>query len=183
MVFAKKSLIACVIVGLVAAGGLFYPSAGNAQAILPPPDAGESAQAPTVDKSMRGPMHIVGSSTMQETLTPEVVRVMHPALAGHPGHDLWKRDHLGSSGLFGVVLEPVSEKALAAMLDGMELFGMGASWGGYESLMIPTDPAHKRVATQWTVEGQVLRIHAGLEDPDDLIADLERGFERLNRAS
>ena len=114
---------------------------------------------------------------------PEVVHVMHPALPGHPGHELWKRDHLGSSGLFGAVLEPVTEKALAALLDGMELFGMGASWGGYESLMIPTDPGYRRVATQWTVAGQVLRIHAGLEDPDDLIADLERGFERLNRAS
>ena len=113
----------------------------------------------------------------------EVVHVMHPALAGHPGHELWKRDHLGSSGLFGVVLEPLPEAALAALLDGMELFGMGASWGGYESLMIPTDPGHKRAATEWTVEGQALRIHAGLEDPDDLIADLERGFERLNRAS
>ena len=108
---------------------------------------------------------------------------MHPALDGHPGHAHWKRDHLGSSGLFGAVLRPLGENALAALLDGMELFGMGASWGGYESLMIPTDPGYYRVASEWTVAGQALRIHAGLEDPDDLIADLERGFERLNRAS
>ncbi len=113
----------------------------------------------------------------------EVERVMYPALPGDPGHALWKRDFLGASGLFGVVLKAVPEKALAAMLDGMELFGMGASWGGYESLMIPTTPASTRSATRWTAAGPTLRIHAGLEDPDDLIADLERGLGRLNRAA
>ena len=114
---------------------------------------------------------------------PEVARIMHPALPGHPGHDLWKRDYLGSTGLFGAVLRPAPDAALAAMLDGMELFGMGASWGGYESLMIPVTPEHMRTATVWDTPGQVLRIHAGLEDAGDLIADLESGFERLNRAS
>ena len=113
----------------------------------------------------------------------EVERVMYPALPGDPGHALWKRDFLGASGLFGVILKAVPEKALAAMLDGMELFGMGASWGGYESLMIPTTPASVRSATRWTAAGPTLRIHAGLEDPDDLIADLERGLGRLNRAA
>ena len=114
---------------------------------------------------------------------PEVARVMHPALPGHPGHDLWKRDFRGATGLFGVLLRSVPDAALAALLDGMELFGMGASWGGYESLMIPVTPEHMRSATAWDAPGQVLRIHAGLEDAGDLIADLERGFERLNRAS
>ena len=114
---------------------------------------------------------------------PEVARVMHPALPDSPGHSLWRRDFLGASGLFGVVLEPVSKEALSAMLDGMELFGMGWSWGGYESLIAPTEPARYRSATEWREPGTSLRLHAGLEHPDDLIADLEAGFERLNRAA
>lgn len=113
---------------------------------------------------------------------PEVERVLHPALPDHPGHDLWKRDFLGSTGLFGVVLKPLPEEALAAFLETGDLFNMGASWGGYESLMIPLDIAESRSATAWDVEGQMLRIHAGLEDPGDLIADLELAFESLNRA-
>jgi cystathionine beta-lyase len=110
---------------------------------------------------------------------PEVARVMHPALPGDPGHALWKRDFTGSSGLFGLVLEPCSDDALAAMLDHMELFSMGYSWGGYESLIIPTQPAKLRSATRWDHAGPSLRIHAGLEAVEDLIADLEAGFARL----
>jgi len=91
---------------------------------------------------------------------------------------LWKRDFRGACGLFGVVLEPCAEENVAAMLDGMEHFAMGASWGGFESLILPTDPAASRTATRWT-EGPTIRIHAGLEDPEDLRADLERGLERL----
>ncbi len=111
---------------------------------------------------------------------PEVDRVLHPALPSCPGHDLWKRDFTGASGLFSFVLKPVSKTALAAFLDGLELYGMGASWGGYESLILPGDPAAARTATKWEVPGQLLRIHAGLEDEADLIADLEAGFERLS---
>lgn len=113
---------------------------------------------------------------------PEVVEVLHPALPEDPGHALWKRDFTGACGLFGVVLKLFPEKALAAMLDGLKLYGMGASWGGFESLILLTDPAPIRVATKarWEKAGPMLRIHAGLEDPDDLIADLEKGFERLN---
>ncbi|MBL28490.1 MAG: cystathionine beta-lyase [Rhodospirillaceae bacterium] len=110
---------------------------------------------------------------------PEVSEVLYPALPDDPGHTLWKRDFLGASGLFGVVLNKYSKDALAAMLDGLELFGMGYSWGGYESLIIPTHPESIRTATRWEKPGPTLRIHAGLEDPDDLIADLERGFGRL----
>ncbi len=112
---------------------------------------------------------------------PEVDRVLHPALPDDPGHALWKRDFTGACGLFGVVLRPASEAAVAAMLDGMELFSMGASWGGFESLILPTNPAAIRTATTWD-RGPTIRIHAGLEDTGDLIADLERGFERLNAA-
>lgn len=113
---------------------------------------------------------------------PEVARVMHPALPDDPGHALWKRDFSGACGLFGLVLHPVAQSALEAMLDHLELYGMGYSWGGFESLIIPTDPASIRTATEWNAQGPALRIHAGLEDIDDLIADLEAGFERLNRA-
>jgi cystathionine beta-lyase len=114
---------------------------------------------------------------------PEVTRVLHPALPGDSGHEIWKRDFLGASGLFAIVLKPCSKPALAAMVDHLRLFGMGYSWGGYESLILPSDPAPIRTATAWTDEGLLLRIHAGLEDPDDLIADLAAGFDRLNSES
>jgi cystathionine beta-lyase len=109
---------------------------------------------------------------------PEVKRVMHPGLPDDPGHEIWRRDFSGSSGLFGVVLQDYSKPAIAAMLDGMKLLSMGASWGGFESLILPTDPAPIRTATSWT-ERPTIRIHAGLEDPDDLLEDIERGLERL----
>lgn len=112
---------------------------------------------------------------------PEVARVLHPALPSHPGHAIWKRDFTGASGLFAFVLRPVAETALAAMLDGLKLFGMGYSWGGYESLILPFDPTSYRTATTWQAEGPALRIHVGLEDLADLQADLVSGFERLAR--
>jgi cystathionine beta-lyase len=108
---------------------------------------------------------------------PEIARILHPALPDDPGHALWKRDFSGACGLFGLVLKPVSEAAMAAFVDGLQHFGIGYSWGGFESLIVP---AHiKRTVRSFAVEGPVLRIHAGLEDPADLIADLERGFVRL----
>jgi len=111
---------------------------------------------------------------------PEVTRVLHPALPDDPGHALWKRDFTGASGLFGFIVNTDDRAKVAAMLDGLELFGMGASWGGFESLLIPAWPQANRTATKWDAEGQTLRIHIGLEDPDDLIADLEAGFKRLS---
>lgn len=113
---------------------------------------------------------------------PEVSRVLHPALPGCPGHDNWRRDFLGSSGLFSVVLHPASPMAIAAMLDGLELFGMGYSWGGYESLVIPFDCSPYRTATRWQPEGPALRFSIGLEDVADLQADLDAGFARLRAA-
>jgi cystathionine beta-lyase len=110
---------------------------------------------------------------------PEVERVLHPALPSDPGHALWKRDFAGASGLFGVVLKPMNRKAYAALIDSLELFGIGASWGGYESLIMPMSPGDTRSATMWPHAGPCFRIHAGLENPDDLLADLEAGFRRL----
>ena len=110
---------------------------------------------------------------------PEVKEVLHPGLPGARGHDLWKRDFRGASSLFGVVLQPVAEERIAAMLDGLELFGMGWSWGGYESLVIPTWPERTRSVTTWNPGGPCLRFAIGLEDPDDLVADLDAGFARL----
>jgi cystathionine beta-lyase len=113
---------------------------------------------------------------------PEVTRVMHPALPGDPSHALWKRDFKGASGLFGFVLKPLARTALAALVDDLELFGMGASWGGFESLILPQDVRANRTAVPWTDPGQVMRVHAGLEAADDLIADLEKGFQRMRKA-
>ncbi len=113
---------------------------------------------------------------------PEVRRVMHPALEDDPGHALWRRDFTGACSLFGFVLASDDRGALAALLDGMKYHGMGASWGGFESLLIPTWPSKSRSATTWQEPGQTMRIHVGLEDPDDLIADLEAGLERLRKA-
>lgn len=110
---------------------------------------------------------------------PEVERLLYPPLADDPGHALWRRDFTGASGLFGVMLRPCSQAALAALLDGLRWFGMGFSWGGYESLIVPVEPARTRTATTWDAPGPLLRIHAGLEDTDDLIADLEQGFARM----
>lgn len=114
---------------------------------------------------------------------PEVARVMHPALPDDPGHALWKRDFTGASSLFGIELAPVSMKAVAAMLDGLSLFGMGASWGGYESLVLPFDCRAYRTATTPAHQGPTVRIHIGLENLDDLKADLDAGFARLRAAS
>jgi cysteine-S-conjugate beta-lyase len=113
----------------------------------------------------------------------EVARVIHPALPSDPGHAIWKRDFTGASGLFAIVLKPASKNAVAAMLDGLELFGMGYSWGGYESLIIPFDPSTYRTATRWKAEGPALRLHVGLEDVDDLKSDLDAGFARVRSNS
>lgn len=113
---------------------------------------------------------------------PEIDRVLHPALPECPGHELWKRDFTGASGLFSFVLrEGFDDARVAAFLDGMRLFAMGASWGGYESLILPASPV--RTATAWRGPGQLIRVHAGLEDAGDLVADLEAGFARLNGAA
>jgi cysteine-S-conjugate beta-lyase len=113
---------------------------------------------------------------------PEVARVLHPAFPEHPGHALWKRDYRGSSSLFGMLLHTSSHDAVAAMLEGMRLFKIGASFGGFESLILPTRPTENRTVRPWREERSLLRLHIGLEAVEDLIADLEDGFARLDAA-
>jgi cystathionine beta-lyase len=110
---------------------------------------------------------------------PEVSRVLHPALPEDPGHAIWRRDFTGASGLFSIVLKPVPQAAVDAMLDSLKLFGMGFSWGGFESLVIPFDCSTYRTATRWAPEGPTLRFHIGLESTADLKADLDQGFAAL----
>jgi cystathionine beta-lyase len=114
---------------------------------------------------------------------PEVLRVLHPALETDTGHDIWKRDFTGASGLFSIVLKPASEPSVHAFLNDLALFGLGYSWGGFESLAILFDCSEYRTATKWAPGGPTIRFHIGLEDPDDLIADLERGFVALASAA
>jgi cysteine-S-conjugate beta-lyase len=112
----------------------------------------------------------------------EIARVLHPALESDPGHALWARDFSGACGLFSVVFKTVGQAAVNAFIDALTLFGVGASWGGYESLAIPFDCTRMRTATRWAPGGPTVRFHIGLEDVDDLIADLERGFAALAAA-
>jgi cystathionine beta-lyase len=136
---------------------------------------------------VRMPRHWENGLKVAEWLKgrPEVAAVLHPALPEDPGHALWRRDFTGASSLFGFILDEglSSEAHLAALLDGLELHGMGASWGGFESLLIPRNPP--RSATPWPrpglPKGQLMRIHVGLEDPADLIADLAAGLARMAR--
>lgn len=116
------------------------------------------------------------------TARPEVDRILHPAFPECPGHEIWKRDFTGSTGLFSVVLKDGTREAVSAMLDGLERFGIGFSWGGFESLALPVNPKENRTVTEWETPGPMIRFHAGLEHIDDLTADLDAGFERFNKA-
>lgn len=113
---------------------------------------------------------------------PEVAEVVYPALESHPGHALWKRDFSGAASLFSVVLRTTDEKALARFVDALELFGIGSSWGGYESLITVVRAGAHRTATAWQPAGQVVRLHIGLESPVDLVADLEHALACMQQA-
>jgi cystathionine beta-lyase len=108
----------------------------------------------------------------------EIERINCPALPGSPGHAIWKRDYSGTNGLISIQFKPISDKAYGAFIDALQLFPLAASWGGYESLAMPLDPS-ARVAVKWAEKGPLLRLHIGLEDPDDLIADLQQALKRL----
>ncbi|MGU3493842.1 cystathionine beta-lyase [Xanthobacteraceae bacterium A53D] len=115
--------------------------------------------------------------------SPLVSRVLHPALESDPGHAIWKRDFSGACGLFSLILKPVPEAALAVFFDNLKLFGMGYSWGGFESLAIPFDCADYRTATAWKAEGPGVRLHIGLEEPADIIADLDQALAKMQAAA
>ncbi len=110
---------------------------------------------------------------------PEVGRVLHPALPGDPGHGLWSRDFRGASGLFGFTLKGSDDAGRARFIEALSLFGIGFSWGGYESLVVPSNPAEIRTATKWSDPDPLVRLSIGLEDAADLTADLDRGFHAL----
>ncbi len=128
--------------------------------------------------------HQQSALTIAEWLAeqPGVAQVLHPALPSCPGHEIFTRDFLGSSGLFAFVLDGGNDAARTAMLDGLAHFGLGFSWGGYESLAIPADPHRYRSVTKRDFAGPLVRLQIGLEDTDDLIADLDRGLARFRAA-
>jgi len=175
-----------VMIGTITAREEVWPALAEATA-----DLGQTAGPDDVYLAQRGlrtigvrmPRHWENGLKLAHWLheRPEVECVMHPALPDDPGHQIWQRDFLGASGLFGVSLQPTSSDALDAFIDQLELFGLGASWGGYESLVLITKPT--RVARPWKGAGPTIRFHAGLEDPDDLIADLAAGFDAMVKAS
>jgi len=107
---------------------------------------------------------------------PLVAAVLHPALPGCPGHELWKRDFRGASGLFSIVMQPVADSVLSAFFSRLQMFGIGLSWGGFESLALPSEPRITREAAAWPYPGRMIRIHAGLECIDDLVADMRQAF-------
>jgi cystathionine beta-lyase len=131
--------------------------------------------------AVRLKQHFIGGVRVAEWLAsrPEVDVVLHPALPSHPGHALWKRDYLGACGLFSIVLHPAPLAATTAFVDTLSLFGLGASWGGYESLIVPFNPEGERDVAPWPYAGQAYRLHVGLEDVDDLIADLSHAFDAM----
>jgi cystathionine beta-lyase len=198
---ADMSILACtkyivghsdVMLGSVTTTERFYPRLRQtAQAlgtVVSPDDAWLALRGlRTLDVRLR--QHQASALKIARWLDeqPQVARVLHPALASCPGHDLWARDFTGSSGLFSFVLNGGSDAARAALIDALTLFGIGYSWGGFESLAIPVDPARCRSATVWPPAGDdnalVVRLHIGLEDPEDLIADLAKGLAAFTMAA
>lgn len=153
---------------------------------------GQCAGAEDVHRSLRGlrtlsvrlRAHEQQALVLAEWLStrPEVQEVLHPALPGSRGHDIWKRDFTGASGLFAIILKPHYKKdSVDAMINSLKIFGLGHSWGGFESLVLPGHPETFRLKGSWQGKGALIRIHVGLENLEDLKADLDLGFVCLNR--
>jgi cysteine-S-conjugate beta-lyase len=167
--------------GTVAANAEFFPrlkeAHGTMGMCLGPDDIflglrGIRTLAVRLDHQMRSGLAVAEWLSQR----PEVSRILHPALPSDPGHAIWRRDMKGACGLFGVMFDHWSDAQAMRFVDSLKLFGIGASWGGFESLAILSRPQHIRSARPWTYKGQLVRLHIGLEDPADLIADLEQAF-------
>ena len=173
-----------VMAGAVTANAVTYPALRRASQqfgqYLGPDDAYLASRGLRT-MALRLKQHEASALTIAQWLEaqPEVAKVLHPALPSHPQYDIWKRDFSGSTGLFGFILNGGDSAARAALIDGLDHFGIGYSWGGYESLAIPVDPAIIRTATSWQAAGPAVRLQIGLEHPDDLIADLRAGLDRF----
>jgi cysteine-S-conjugate beta-lyase len=175
-----------VLIGAVVASQAWWPALRDASR-----DLGQSASPDDLFLAVRGMRTLATRLARHEASAlqvaraleshPAVERVLHPALPGDPGHALWKRDFLGSSGLFGVELAPASPAQVAAFVDGLQCFALGYSWGGYESLVVPANLRGARSVRPWE-GGPLVRLQIGLEDPDDLLADLDQAFARMKSA-
>jgi len=176
-----------IMFGCVSANAATYPNLKNtmnALGLCVGPDDVFLALRGLRTLAVRLARHYQSGLTVARWLSdrPEVKRVLHPALESDPGYAIWKRDFTGACGLFSIVLKPIPDKAVHAFMNELALFGMGFSWGGFESLVIRFDCTEYRTATKWAPGGPTLRFHIGLEDPGDLIADLERGFAAMRAA-
>lgn len=176
-----------IMFGCVSANAATYPNLKNtmnALGLCVGPDDVFLALRGLRTLAVRLARHYQSGLTVARWLSdrPEVKRVLHPALESDPGYAIWKRDFTGACGLFSIVLKPIPDKAVHAFMNELALFGMGFSWGGFESLVIRFDCTEYRTATKWAPGGPTLRFHVGLEDPGDLIADLERGFAAMRAA-
>jgi len=175
-----------VLIGAVVASEAFWPHVRDASR-----DLGQSASPDDIFLAVRGMRTLATRLARHEASAlhvaralqshPGVKRVLHPALPGDPGHALWKRDFLGASGLFGVELAPASPAQVAAFVDGLECFALGYSWGGYESLVVPANLRGARSVRPWD-GGPLVRLQVGLEDADDLLADLDQALARMKSA-
>ena len=177
-----------VMIGSVTATDAWFPAIRNTAYVfgqMTSPDDAWLTSRGLRTLGVRLDQHHRSALTVAQWLAtrPEVARVLHPALPDCPGHALWARDFSGASGLFSFMLKGGDEKARAALIDGLDHFGIGYSWGGFESLALPVDPARYRTATKWDAEGPLIRLHIGLEDTDDLIADLDAGLARFRAAT
>ncbi|HSS26346.1 MAG TPA: cystathionine beta-lyase [Usitatibacter sp.] len=175
-----------VLIGAVIATEAWWPRLRDASR-----DLGQTASPDDLFLALRGmrtlatrlKQHEASALKLARSLRSHaaVKRVLHPALPDDPGHALWKRDFLGSSGLFGIELQPMAMAQVTRFVEGLECFALGYSWGGYESLVVPANLRGARSARPWQ-GGPLLRLQVGLEDADDLLADLERALEAMNRA-
>jgi cystathionine beta-lyase len=167
-----------VMIGTVAANGEVWKNLKElygTMGLFTGPDDMFLALRGTRTLAIRLERHQQSAMTVAKWLAarPEIARVLYPPLPTDPGHALWRRDMTGASGLFGVVFNGWSDKQAMQFMDHLVLFGIGASWGGYESLITFQRPRNMRTAVPWQAEGPLVRMHIGLEDPADLIADIE----------